>query len=360
MNTPRGFTLIELLVVIAIIAILAAILFPVFAKAREKARQTSCMNNIRQIMIAVSMYIQDHDERVFPASDLAWATYLKSYNEPTLYDCPSLTGRGTNAAPEYGFNRFLMGMALGDIPDPTGMVTVADIPTLKAEQLDPPYCITQFEDEVNVDGRHNTAANVACLDGHVEVVPFKDGASHYMGLALKGLTVVLNTEVKDVVWTNLTNTVGEYTTPDQGSTVKPTVNTSGWGSCSAVGTTVIYGDGWFEWAFSNGASNIMAGLIYGTTCTSYDQITCALYNQSIRSYYCPTPGFTSNQVWATPSDYPNTVCRIERKAGLLIYAVNGEIKYSSTVPYLRPLRPAVAFHKLNTLYLTKARICGGE
>ncbi|HOS42272.1 MAG TPA: prepilin-type N-terminal cleavage/methylation domain-containing protein, partial [Armatimonadota bacterium] len=79
MNTPRGFTLIELLVVIAIIAILAAILFPVFAKAREKARQTSCMNNIRQIMIAVSMYIQDHDERVFPASDLAWATYLKSY-----------------------------------------------------------------------------------------------------------------------------------------------------------------------------------------------------------------------------------------------------------------------------------------
>ncbi|HEY3418222.1 MAG TPA: prepilin-type N-terminal cleavage/methylation domain-containing protein, partial [Armatimonadota bacterium] len=58
----RGFTLIELLVVIAIIAILAAILFPVFAKAREKARQTSCMNNQKQIATGILMFAQDHDE----------------------------------------------------------------------------------------------------------------------------------------------------------------------------------------------------------------------------------------------------------------------------------------------------------
>ncbi len=61
----RGFTLIELLVVIAIIAILAAILFPVFAQAREKARQTQCMNNLRQMATAVLAYIQDYDEK-FP------------------------------------------------------------------------------------------------------------------------------------------------------------------------------------------------------------------------------------------------------------------------------------------------------
>ena len=59
----KGFTLIELLVVIAIIAILAAILFPVFARAREKARQTHCLNNTKQVGLAFQMYSQDFDER---------------------------------------------------------------------------------------------------------------------------------------------------------------------------------------------------------------------------------------------------------------------------------------------------------
>ena len=69
-STPqsKGFTLIELLVVIAIIAILAAILFPVFAQAREKARQTSCLNNVKQIGVGFLQYVQDYDE-TFPLAD---------------------------------------------------------------------------------------------------------------------------------------------------------------------------------------------------------------------------------------------------------------------------------------------------
>lgn len=66
MSRIRGFTLIELLVVIAIIAILAAILFPVFARAREKARQTHCLNNQKQIGLAWMMYVQDFDESIPP------------------------------------------------------------------------------------------------------------------------------------------------------------------------------------------------------------------------------------------------------------------------------------------------------
>src|SRR5580658_4337487 len=63
-STRRAFTLIELLVVIAIIAILAAILFPVFAQAREEARKTTCLSNVKQLNLGVQMYIQDYDETI--------------------------------------------------------------------------------------------------------------------------------------------------------------------------------------------------------------------------------------------------------------------------------------------------------
>ena len=88
----KGFTLIELLVVIAIIAILAAILFPVFAKAREKARQSSCLSNIKQIGLAFMQYAQDYDERLPAGNSPAglWYVTLAPYMKSTqILMCPS-------------------------------------------------------------------------------------------------------------------------------------------------------------------------------------------------------------------------------------------------------------------------------
>jgi len=105
----RGFTLIELLVVIAIIAILAAILFPVFARAREKARQSACLSNVKQISLAIQMYANDYDDRIpfmltwdpdgTPNAVAWWWQVTEPYIKNTqVWKCPS---QGDRTPSEY-------------------------------------------------------------------------------------------------------------------------------------------------------------------------------------------------------------------------------------------------------------------
>jgi len=106
----NGFTLIELLIVIAIIAILAAILFPAFARARENARRTSCQSNLKQIGLGLIQYIGDYDEVMIPGysnnagdnTDAKWPNLLYPYiKSEAVYDCPSIIGGGN----KFGYNK---------------------------------------------------------------------------------------------------------------------------------------------------------------------------------------------------------------------------------------------------------------
>lgn len=163
-SLKRAFTLIELLVVIAIIAILASILFPVFAQAREDARKTTCLSNEKQISLAFIMYTQDYDEE-YPNTDDPmlfagehWRWPIMSYLDigqkrkpgsfsaesgvPSVLVCPSDTVSGTSfdntsydySAAFYHSPQQISGMHFGDLFD-----TVAQLPTYSQSDADVMY-----------------------------------------------------------------------------------------------------------------------------------------------------------------------------------------------------------------------------
>ena len=216
----KGFTLIELLVVIAIIAILAAILFPVFAKAREKARQTSCLNNVKQLSLAILQYTQDYDEG-FPniyqwnsSSGPYWGIiqdldpYVKNSQ---VHNCPSadmlsiptssLGSRSyvyllglfpsVSAAPKMGaILRPAEIVMMGDGCEDTNLQGWLQPPSSGAFRCDPDgsncsVCAdgtrhnSQFGDSThhlytsprfNIIERHNGTANVGFCDGHAKAM----------------------------------------------------------------------------------------------------------------------------------------------------------------------------------------------
>jgi prepilin-type N-terminal cleavage/methylation domain-containing protein/prepilin-type processing-associated H-X9-DG protein len=132
-----GFTLIELLVVIAIIAILAAILFPVFAQAREKARSISCLNNVKQISTGMMMYVQDYDE-LFPPSwspdaPQRWYAKFEPYmRNQKIRDCPSASFKANpTTGGSYGYNRQVFEVfPLAGVIEPASTIVFGDAATI--------------------------------------------------------------------------------------------------------------------------------------------------------------------------------------------------------------------------------------
>jgi prepilin-type N-terminal cleavage/methylation domain-containing protein/prepilin-type processing-associated H-X9-DG protein len=216
----RGFTLIELLVVIAIIAILAAILFPVFARAREKARQASCTSNLKQIMLGYMMYSSDYDEKLCAGAD--WCHVPDANTNPQyfqklepyiknrqIFACPSGKGGCQNGSVNHtGVNALI---AAGKIPadtevnyqvtenmweancptidaqcgaindgqkmaawtQPAATVVVADAPGLinSGERLGwANVCAAgcNADRQIDANTRHNGGSNCGFLDGHAK------------------------------------------------------------------------------------------------------------------------------------------------------------------------------------------------
>ena len=235
-ETQDGFTLIELLVVIAIIAILAAILFPVFASARERARQTSCASQVKQLGLAMNLYYDDWDGVFQPqrygeqlGNGLGWTDRIRAYNKTFgLFHCPSSAanysytisggaeswGEGSTAPNAWGEG------SLADVKNPSLMVqfsecpgsgTIVPDPTKKVQDVGDSDRDTDTEPDGQVyggpgnkrgntppdslidqnyswwmyfPGRHNGGMNVGFIDSHVKF--FKDWQWGQMTLRRSG------------------------------------------------------------------------------------------------------------------------------------------------------------------------------
>jgi prepilin-type N-terminal cleavage/methylation domain-containing protein/prepilin-type processing-associated H-X9-DG protein len=192
----RGFTLIELLVVIAIIAILAAILFPVFAKAREAARKTQCASNAKNLGTAMLMYVQDYDEVLplaayaVPGGAVMWHDLVDPYvKNKDIWHCPSSSVKkfdaGGQSTTHFAYNvRYLVGMnfmfqqapvSLAAIQSPSETLMLVDA----LSSVPPGWCgddgkFLLLPNDPNMDcwGRpnyvHTEGANIFWVDGHVK------------------------------------------------------------------------------------------------------------------------------------------------------------------------------------------------
>ncbi len=198
----RGFTLVELLVVIAVIALLAALLFPAFAQARAKARQTVCVSNLRQIGLALEQYASDHDDTFMPGVLLptaapgdspqyaGWAGLCNTYaRAPGIFRCPASAAPTTTPGlqPPLSLVSYFFNLNLGGAEAPAGLpraaltapaatVLVAEttegLPGVYVPVEQPGETVSPFADEFVAStpsaSRHQGGRCFLLADGHVK------------------------------------------------------------------------------------------------------------------------------------------------------------------------------------------------
>jgi prepilin-type N-terminal cleavage/methylation domain-containing protein/prepilin-type processing-associated H-X9-DG protein len=196
-RTRRGFTLIELLVVIAIIAILAAILFPVFARARAKAQQNSCLSNVKQLSLSLVMYVQDWDQTTpqygsienewglnTSSPSVGWELYSYTKNSQ-IFLCPSnnqstiVLGNCPPLGPWIGYeiNQDNCGTPLQYLSYPAENWYLADMSAKNQQQTNETsgVCPTDaYGTAPRIGNPHNNGTNVGFLDGHASFMNFND------------------------------------------------------------------------------------------------------------------------------------------------------------------------------------------
>jgi len=338
----KGFTLIELLVVIAIIAILAAILFPVFSKAREKARQTNCTSNQKQIATATMMYVQENEETL-PETDFWSVIDVKG----KVLQCPTAGKKLANA---YVFNSYIAGLGLGKIEDPTEKVLTADgehkATTTPEVTLDN---VAYKQADYNVT-RHGKYGIASFVDGHVttikyaplsEIVPDFDSADNAAPTEIRGGTADFITDTPGVIKYDKGDLTGGLS----------------WDGMYIAGYE-LKSNCYIEFKASVSTDSFMVGFINNKTgagSATYAQLNYAIYLRNNRIDLYQSGGNAKDNV--NPS---GSVYRIERMGNTVSAYMDGKHIFDFPAKSTGTLYPAIAVISQQSYTITNIKIGGWE
>ncbi len=332
----RGFTLIELLVVIAIIGILTAMLIPVITKARDQARKVPCMNNQRQIVLFIQLWVQDHDEYL-PAAATIWDDIELNKDRKVLV-CPQAPQQQRG----YIYSINVAGRCQGNFASPASAENMLDYATeiitmdgthdatnenLTAVPPQPATYASVMYSSADIAFRHNNHFIAGYLDGHIEYTN--------------------ETPTQDITWASCVGSTAAYQSPPtEGSTLTKTLAGDGWDTADAVSTLAIPANGFVIWKFSQANKDVVLGLDHTDVDFNIDRnfagIDYAIHGGADGHIHV----FEQNTDRGDFGTYTTAdLLTIIRTDGVIRYKKNGKTFYQSVVPDNAVLRVDTSFNQ---------------